>query len=117
LRQHRASQAEEKLRLGAAYLDHGLVFATAEGKPLAPSLLNRAFTRALAQAGVPRIRLHDSRHGYATWMLQAGVPLKVVSDQLGHSSITITGDVYAHVTREIAQTAADTLNRVFTSGQ
>jgi integrase len=93
------------------------VVATEEGKPLDPNILNRAFAKALKQAGVPHIRLHDSRHGYATWMLQAGVPLKVVSDQLGHSSITITGDVYAHVTREIAQTAADTLNRAFTTGQ
>jgi integrase len=116
LRHHRARQAEEKLRLGAAYQDHGLVFATEEGKPIDPRTMGDLFTRMLARAGVPHIRLHDARHTFATWMLQSGVSLKTVSDQLGHSSIAITGDIYSHVTREIAKAAADVLNTAFIAG-
>jgi integrase len=115
LRQHRAHQAEEKLRLGVGYHDHGLVFATEDGRPIDPRRMNHTFTQALTLAGLPAIRLHDARHTYATWMLQAGVPLKVVSDQLGHASITITGNVYSHVTREVAQHAAATLDTAFTT--
>jgi integrase len=115
LRQHRARQAEERLRLGAAYQDHGLVFAQADGRPIDPYSMNRAFQTVLKRAGLPAIRLHDARHTYATWMLQAGVPLKVVSDQLGHTSIAITGDIYAHVPQEVAQHAASALDRAFKS--
>src|SRR5262245_45487190 len=67
-------------------------------------------------AGGPHIRLHDARHTFTTWLLQAGVPLKTVSDQLEHSSIAITGNVYSHVTCEIARAAADTLHQAFTTG-
>ena len=49
------------------------------------------------------------------WMLQTGVPLKVVSDQLGHTSIAITGDIYAHVPQEVAQHAASALDQAFKS--
>ena len=115
LRQHRARQAEERLRLGAAYQDHGLVFAQANGRPIDPYSMNRAFQTVLKRAGLPAIRLHDARHTYATWMLQTGVPLKVVSDQLGHTSIAITGDIYAHVTQEVAQHAASALDQAFKS--
>jgi integrase len=48
-------------------------------------------------SGLPRIRFHDLRHTFATLALQAGVPLKVVSDILGHANISITGDTYSHV--------------------
>jgi len=117
LRHHRARQAEERLRLGTGYGDRGLVFAQEDGRPIDPRTMNRYFTQALKRSGLPAIRLHDARHTYATWMLQTGVPMKVVSDQLGHSSITITADVYSHVTREVAQQAAATLDAAFTTGE
>jgi len=116
LRQHRARQAKERLRIGAAYRSLALVFATEDGKPIDPRTINDRFTQALARAGGPHIRLHDARHTFATWLLQAGVPLKTVSDQLEHSSIAITGNVYSHVTHEIARAAADTLHQAFTTG-
>jgi integrase len=47
------------------------------------------------------------RHAYATASLEAGVPLKVLSERLGHSSITITGDTYQHVRQPVDQDAAD----------
>jgi integrase len=91
-----------------------LVFCQADGRPIDPRTLNYRFAQALKQAGLPHIRIHDARHTYATWLLQHDVPLKVVSDQLGHSSVAITGDVYSHVTAAIAHKAAATLNAAFT---
>ncbi|WP_413774830.1 site-specific integrase [Cytobacillus firmus] len=56
------------------------------------------FNRIIKEAGVPKIRIHDIRHTHATLMLEAGASLKEVQERLGHSSIKITGDIYAHVT-------------------
>jgi integrase len=56
---------------------------------------------------VPVIRLYDARHTNATTLLQAGENLKVVSERLGHASIQITADVYAHVLPEMDEGAAD----------
>ena len=55
------------------------------------------------KAGLPHAGLHTLRHSTASVMLTRGVPLKVVSDILGHSSIAITGDIYGHVSPDVAR--------------
>jgi integrase len=60
-------------------------------------------------AGLPPIRLHDVRHTYATVALQAGVPVKVVSERLGHASIAVTLRIYAHVLPGMDRDAANTV--------
>jgi integrase len=93
---------------------HGFVFCREDGVPIDPRTLGRYFTQALKRAGLPHIRLHDSRHTFATWLLEHGVPMKVVQMQLGHSSFKVTADIYSHVTPELAQQAAAALNAAFT---
>ena len=117
LRHHKARQAEGRLLLGQAYQKHGLVFAQADGTPIDPRRINLYFTQALKRAGLPAIRLHDARHTYATWMLEQGVSPKVVQTMLGHSSISITLDVYSHVSLALEKQAAATLNAALTGGQ
>jgi hypothetical protein len=60
-----------------------------------------------ADAGLPPIRLHDLRHGAATLALAAGVDLRTVQEQLGHSSIVLTADTYTSVLPEVAWLAAE----------
>ena len=99
LRQHRIRQAEERLRLGAAWEDNDLVFANEVGKPVEVSnLVQRSFHRILERAGLPRIRFHDLRHTYATLAMGQGVHPKVVSDALGHANVSTTLNLYSHVT-------------------
>lgn len=86
-----------------------LVFTSPTGRPLHGTNCLPPFRRALMAAGLPRVTLHDLRHSCATVMLEAGVPLPVISRVLGHSSIRITADLYAHVTPELARDAADRL--------
>jgi integrase len=74
-----------------------LVFTADSGVPLTPDVVSRWFREAAEAAGVRSIRLHDLRHTHATLMLAAGVPVKVVSQRLGHASVQLTLDVYAHV--------------------
>jgi len=91
---------------GPAYQETGLVFTWENGKAIHPERVTEWFQRHTKAAGLPRIRLHDIRHSYATAALEAGVPLKVVSARLGHSNINITADTYSHVLDRMDQAAA-----------
>jgi integrase len=50
---------------------------------------------------VPQIRFHDLRHGHVTYLMEAGVPLPVIAQRVGHSSVAVTGDTYSHVGQEV----------------
>jgi integrase len=106
LRAHRKAQLEERLALGAGYRDGGIVFARIDGTPLHPQYVSDTFERLVRKAGVPPIRLRDCRHTAAIVALDEGVPLKVVSERLCHSSVAITADVYQHVLENMQEDAA-----------
>ena len=109
---HRREQAEVKLRNGRAYEDRAFIFAVefANGRaklgaPLVlPNLATRIFPRLIEKAGVKPITFHGLRHTSATRALAAGVPVKVVSERLGHSKTSITLDLYSHVGRRSRKT-------------
>ncbi len=97
-------------RRGRAIEDNGLVFADARGNPLRGDGLYKYFWRPLLRRlGLPQVRLYDARHSAATMLLEAGVPMKVVQEVLGHSSMAVTADVYSHVTHAFKRQAADAL--------
>ena len=112
LREHRARQAEERLIVGPGWQDSGLVFTWGDGRPLHPERFSRWFERLAREAGLPKIRLHDVRHSYATAALAAGVPAKVVSERLGHANIAITMDTYSHVLPGMDERAASIVARL-----
>lgn len=87
--------------------DHGLVFCRVDGGLLHPERFSRSFGDRVRQLGLPKIRLHDLRHGWATMALGAGVHPKVVQERLGHANIGITLDVYSHVTAGLHDDAAE----------
>jgi integrase len=112
LRRHKARQAQERLLMGEAYEDHGLVFCQANGLPIDPRNFTRAFERLLQQAGIPRIRFHDGRHTFATLMLELGEAPKTVQTMLGHTKIDTTLDIYSHVSLDLERKASARLNAV-----
>jgi integrase len=112
LRDLYAAQAEERSRAGSAWRHTGFVFTTEFGEPCDPRNAFRALKVAAARAGLPDVGLHTLRHSAASVMLTHGVPLKVVSEILGHSSIAITGDVYGHVAPDVSRDALDILGDV-----
>jgi hypothetical protein len=85
------------LATGEEYATHGFVFAGPRGEPLRGDVVGSVFKRTLRKAKLPAVTLYSLRHTAATMLLEAGVPLKVVSERPGHSSITLTADVYSHV--------------------
>ncbi len=99
--------------------DEKLVFDMGSGKPLDPDYLSKHLWKKLLKYTEYRenLRWHDLRHTYATLMLTQGESLKVISNQMGHSSIKVTGDRYAHLLPSVGQEAAKRLERtVFKSG-
>jgi integrase len=116
LRQHRARQEKERDALGAAWnasLD--LVFPnTLGGIMISDNQVKRSFKRLAARAGFPpEMRFHDLRHTAATLLLSRGVNVKVVSEMLGHAEIAITLRIYAHVSPNMQQVAADVMDGLF----
>ena len=98
----------ERAEWGSAYEDQGLVFARENGTPIRPEHVVKRFGPLCRAAGVPKITIHDLRHTAATLMIGSGVPLAVVSKVLRHTQVSITADLYGHLTPEIATSAADT---------
>lgn len=96
--------------MGAGYQDLDLVFPRPDGRPFHPEAFSKTFDRRLRQEAfseLPRIRLHDLRHSWATLALIAGVDVKVVSERLGHSSPMVTWQTYQHVMKGMQSDAAE----------
>jgi integrase len=111
LKAHRTRQNAVQLAAETWY-PHDLIICTAQGTPVEPPVVTRCFEHLRVKAGLPRIRVHDLRHTHATLLLLAGQPAKVVSERLGHASISITLDVYSHVLPEMQGDAAEAMSNL-----
>jgi integrase len=112
LRQHRRRQLEERMAAGPAWVDTGLVFTHPDGTMFHPGRITKTFRLLLERAGLPPIRLHDMRHSHASLLLGNGVPVKVVSERLGHAQASVTLNVYQHVLPGADEEAAETAARL-----
>jgi integrase len=98
LRKHRVRQQKERLKLGSHWQDFDLIFPSQVGTPLTMGRITRVFQRIKIDAKITKkLRLYDLRHSTASFLLQANVNPKVVSERLGHSTVVLTLDVYSHV--------------------
>lgn len=98
LRAWKRQQNADHLLAGASWADRGsLVVTNVDGSPPNPEAFSNLFVDLAKRAGLPPIRLHDLRHSYATAALASGVPVKVVSQRVGHADVGVTLKVYAHV--------------------
>ena len=116
LKQHKAAQNEERLRLGSLWQDHGLVFPNSVGRPMNGSnLYNRNWKSLLRRAGLPHsFTFHTLRHTFATTLLRQNVNPKIVQEALGHATITQTMDTYSHVMPDMQDMATKALEQAFT---
>lgn len=110
---HRQQQAVNRLKAGQMWEDNDLIFCTDFGKPLEPRNLFRILGRVCDKAEIAHINIHALRHAFATRALENGIPLKVVSDMLGHSSIALTADIYSHVSVETMENELQKLSNAF----
>src|SRR5918998_9502 len=96
-RMQRTRQLEQRLLAGDQWQDWGLVFTSSKGTPLDGPNVNHRLQKLLEQAGLPRQRFHDLRHGCASLLLAAGVPPRTIMGVLGHSQISLTLNTYSHL--------------------
>ncbi|MFC0540672.1 site-specific integrase [Kutzneria chonburiensis] len=113
LRTHVAQLEDERRAWGNGYQDHGLVFCWEDGRPIYPDTITEQFNRLVDLAGLPRIRLHDVRHSYATIALRAKVHPKIVSSRLGHATVAFTLDQYSADVPDLDQEAAESIGGLF----
>jgi integrase len=106
LRACRKQQAAERLKWGPDWKDTGYCFTWENGEPYDPEQVSGAWERIAYGAGLPPVTLRDARHFAPTIALAAGEDIKVVSEMMRHTSIKITGDVYALVLPDLAASVA-----------
>jgi integrase len=107
LRRQSQQQLDDAAEWQEAWVDDGHVFTRENGAPWHPDRVRKLFEEAMATVDVPRIRMHDLRHTWATLALRAGVHPKVVQERLGHANIAITMDTYSHVLPDMQESAAE----------
>lgn len=112
LRQHKAEQAQEKLKAGDFWHDTNRLFTTWDGRPMHPDTISKWFSKFLRKHGLPPIYFHALRHTSATLLIAEGISLKNVSTRLGHTDISTTGNIYAHALRSVDQEAAEKLDNI-----
>lgn len=104
LLKHKQMQDDDKRILGDAYKhDLNLVFCRRDGSFLPKSTLFNAFSRILKKANLSKLSIHSLRHTHAVLMLESGASMKYIQERLGHGSISITSDVYSHISKKINQ--------------
>lgn len=116
LKTHRARQAEDRLKAGAAWEDGGLVFCTRQGKGLSPRNVERLFCLLRDRAGLPSYGFHSLRHTKATLAKLAGVDIAEIAADLGHTSPAFTAKTYAHVLPESQRAAAERFEALVRGG-
>ena len=115
LKRAHAQYNRNKLSMGAAFKDCGLVWSQSDGSEYRPESLTRMWNRFLEKHQLKHIRFHDLRHSCATAMLEAGIDPKTVQNRLGHSDITMTLNIYAHCTPTMDRNAAQKLDDLFSN--
>jgi integrase len=106
LKEYKEKQECNRLLIGKPFTEDDLVFSHEDGSPLFPNSISRAWSLLAKKAGLKPIRFHDARHSHATLLLRQGAHPRVVQEQLGHSTIATTLDVYSHVTPGLQEAAA-----------
>ena len=116
VRDHRKRQIEERMKAGSLWQEANYIFTQENGLPLEPSTPYQLFKRTAKRLGLRSESLHSIRHLHATELLNSGVGVHLVKDRLGHSDISTTLRIYAHIRPEQKQEVADLFARAIENG-
>jgi integrase len=110
----KAQQEDHKQRLGSGYHDNDYIFKNPNGIPYRPDSLTRSFKRALARHELPQMRYHDLRHSTASILVDKGWDINDIKEWLGHSDISTTANIYAHISHRKKVSLAQDLHKTLT---
>ena len=117
LRTHRKAQAAERIRLGSAWAEHGLVFAGPDGGPCSRSRAEHGFAKLCERAGLgPGWTRYACRHTFASVLSHGGTDIEVIADAMGHSNSNVTRTVYRHGMADRISAAASAFDQMALSG-
>lgn len=111
LKEQKAWQDERKKAVGNRWIARGAVFTGSYGEYMSKNYINLQFKRLLEKHGFPDIHIHDLRHANASLLINMGVPVKVISEHLGHSDTRTTETIYAHVFAETMVQASNAISK------
>lgn len=111
LKKQKQKQRLNKLLVGESYIDSGYVCTNTLGNPINPHYISKRFAQVIKKYNFKKIRFHDLRHSHATLLLKENIHPKIVSERLGHSSISITLDTYTHVSTDIERNVLLSVNK------
>lgn len=110
LREHKSWQEERRKAVGNRWIDRGAVFTGDYGEYMNKNYINLQFKRLLEKHNFPDIHIHDLRHANASLLINMGVPVKVISEHLGHRDTRTTETIYAHVFAETMVQASNAIS-------
>lgn len=116
LLQQRERQRQQRADFGPGYHVSDYIFTREDGTLFRPDYVTRGFQRAVKAHGLPEMRFHDLRHSTASILYDKGWDLKDIQSWLRHASVTMTGDVYTHISESRKQKMAEQLSSTFTLG-
>jgi|LSQX01.2.fsa_nt_gb integrase len=106
-------QEQDKNLYGNSYKESDYVCRYEDGTPVNVNTIDHVFKRILANNNMPHIRFHDLRHSTACYLIKNGSNLKDIQVWLGHSDISITANIYAHVDAEMKRNTATKIDELF----
>ena len=106
LRKVQGTQIGQRDYLEDGWVNSGYVFSQPNGTAIDPDLITKAFKKMVKEVGMPHLTPHGLRHQYATAAREAGIEMGIISRNMGHASVAITEDIYAHITSAVMEEAA-----------
>ena len=114
LEERRREIDELKELLGEEYTDYGLVFASSSGTPVEGAVINRAFSKLIADNGLPKVVFHSIRHTSTTYKLKlSGGDIKAVQGDTGHAQASMVTERYAHILDDDRRLNAERFQKEF----
>jgi integrase len=110
LREQKSWQDERRKAVGNRWIERGAVFTGSYGEYMNKNYINLQFKQLLAKHSFPDIHIHDLRHANASLLINMGVPVKVISEHLGHRDTRTTETIYAHVFAETMVQASNAIS-------
>lgn len=112
LNQYRRYQLEEKLKLGDKWIDTGFVFTSWNGDLYRPDTLTNKFKDFATRNGFEDVHIHSLRHTNATLLITTGADIRTISNRLGHTQTSTTGNIYAHALMTADKSAVEGLEKL-----
>ena len=108
LKQLKKDRLAAKLRGEKSHRE--LIFYDKNLNPIAQDVLSKKFRLFLKENNLKHIRFHDLRHSHVTLLINAKVPIKVISERVGHSNVNTTLNIYSHALKEMDQEASEKIS-------